>query len=76
MKPEIHTVEFVKSVVDLGDLPDTPLPEITFVGRSNVGKSSLINLLTRRKKRRANERPARQNAGAEFFSGQRKAPPC
>lgn len=36
---------FMKSVVKLSDLPDLNLPEIAFAGRSNVGKSSLINAL-------------------------------
>ena len=39
-------VTFVKSVVDLAHLPDADLPEVCFAGRSNVGKSSLINALT------------------------------
>ena len=42
-------VEFVKSVVDLAHLPDANLPEVCFAGRSNVGKSSLINALTNQK---------------------------
>ena len=37
---------FVKGVVALEHLPPMDLPEITFAGRSNVGKSSLINALT------------------------------
>lgn len=40
---------FLLGAVDLEQLPDTSLPEITFAGRSNVGKSSLINALTNRK---------------------------
>jgi GTP-binding protein len=40
---------FLLGAVALGQLPDTALPEITFAGRSNVGKSSLINALTNRK---------------------------
>jgi len=39
---------FVKGVVELKGLPDDPLPEIAFAGRSNVGKSSLINATTTR----------------------------
>lgn len=40
---------FLLGAVALDHLPDTNLPEITFAGRSNVGKSSLINALTNRK---------------------------
>lgn len=40
--------------------PDTPLPEVAFIGRSNVGKSSLINALTGRKSlARASNTPGR-----------------
>jgi len=39
-------VTFVKSCVDLAGLPEGDLPEVCFAGRSNVGKSSLINALT------------------------------
>lgn len=38
------------SFVDWRDCPDTNLPEYAFIGRSNVGKSSLINMLTGRNK--------------------------
>lgn len=41
--------EFVRSVPSLVDLPDFGQPEVAFAGRSNVGKSSLINALTDRK---------------------------
>ena len=40
--------EFVTGAAQLGQLPDAALPEVAFAGRSNVGKSSLINALTGR----------------------------
>lgn len=40
----------MKSVVSVDDRPPPPLPEIAFSGRSNVGKSSLLNVLLRRKR--------------------------
>ena len=46
---QIKTVEFVKSVADK-DFLISEYNEIAFVGRSNVGKSSLINFITNRKK--------------------------
>jgi len=44
----IKTAEFAGSSVQLSDRPQARLPEFAFIGRSNVGKSSLINTLTSR----------------------------
>ena len=44
-----HNVEFVKSAASAADFPKTRLPEIAFAGKSNVGKSSVINRLLQRK---------------------------
>jgi GTP-binding protein len=38
--------QFVKSSVQLSQLPAQEIPEFAFIGRSNVGKSSLINMIT------------------------------
>lgn len=43
---KIRSARFVVSNSEAGSCPDTRLPEYAFIGRSNVGKSSLINMLT------------------------------
>jgi GTP-binding protein len=45
----IHDAQFVISSVDYRQCPQDDKPEYAFIGRSNVGKSSLINMLTNRK---------------------------
>ena len=46
---EIKTAEFIISNTNWRKCPETTLSEYAFIGRSNVGKSSLINMLTNRK---------------------------
>ncbi|PLX84454.1 MAG: YihA family ribosome biogenesis GTP-binding protein [Desulfuromonas sp.] len=45
----IATTSFIKSATRPGNYPPAELPEIAFAGRSNVGKSSLINVLVNRR---------------------------
>jgi GTP-binding protein len=46
---KIKSADFVMSNSDVAKCPNEPLPEYAFIGRSNVGKSSLINMLTDKK---------------------------
>ncbi len=46
---KIRTADFIKSIAALNQLPVSKLPEVAFLGRSNVGKSSLINSVCNRK---------------------------
>lgn len=46
---QIRSAVFELSAPDLASCPESALPEFAFIGRSNVGKSSMINLLTGRK---------------------------
>ena len=43
----IHSTALLGSAPDLASCPPSDLPEFAFIGRSNVGKSSLVNMLTR-----------------------------
>ncbi len=47
---EIRSAEFVTSLANYSEVPPVTLPQLAVVGRSNVGKSSLINVLCNRKK--------------------------
>ncbi|ETD70785.1 GTP-binding protein YsxC [Pelistega indica] len=46
----LHQTKFFVSAAKLNQLPDASVPEVCFVGRSNVGKSSAINILANQKK--------------------------
>src|SRR4030067_1755790 len=50
MALEIRSAQFFKSVFSLTELPKDNFPHIVFAGKSNVGKSSLINVLCNQKK--------------------------
>jgi len=55
-----HPVDFLMGCAKIEQLPPTDLPEVAFAGRSNVGKSSLINAVTGRKGlARASNEPGR-----------------
>lgn len=46
---KVKSATFLTSAPDLGACPPSEMPEFAFIGRSNVGKSSIINMLTNRK---------------------------
>jgi GTP-binding protein len=56
---KILSAEFVTSAAGAADLPRSPLPEIAMAGRSNVGKSSLINALAGRTLARISAAPGK-----------------
>ena len=56
----LHNAEFVRSVTAVDDCPKDGLPQIAFAGKSNVGKSSVINkLLLRKNFARVGEAPGK-----------------
>lgn len=64
----IRSAEFIKSGLKPDHYPKTALPEVAFAGRSNVGKSSLINALLRRKALVRTSRRPGQTRTLNFFS--------
>ena len=68
------TAEFVTSAAGAAGLPVDRLPEIALVGRSNVGKSSLINALTRQAVARTSAAPGKTRL-ANIYRVQRGASP-
>jgi GTP-binding protein len=59
--------EFVTSAARASDLPRSPLPELAFAGRSNVGKSSLINAIAGRTLARTSAAPGKTRL-ANFYA--------
>jgi GTP-binding protein len=64
------SAEFVTSAAGAGDFPRDRLVELALVGRSNVGKSSLLNALARRKVARTSAAPGKTRL-ANFYRVQR-----
>jgi GTP-binding protein len=64
---KVLSAEFLRTATRRDQWPHEPLPEFAFVGRSNVGKSSMLNALTRREKlARVSSTPGRTQA-LQFF---------
>lgn len=67
MPLQVVSAEFLKTATRPDDWPRGPVPELAFVGRSNVGKSSMLNALARRKGlARVSNTPGRTRA-LQFF---------
>jgi GTP-binding protein len=66
--------EFITSAASANDFPRDGLPEVAFVGRSNVGKSSLINALVRRPVARTSAAPGKTRL-ANIYRVQRGSMP-
>jgi GTP-binding protein len=67
--------EFVTSAVDAAGFPKERLPEVAFAGRSNVGKSSLINALVRQKVARTSAAPGKTRLANFYRVARDGAPP-
>lgn len=68
-------VEFITSAVDVGGFPRDAMPEVAFAGRSNVGKSTLINALVGRKVARTSAAPGKTRLANFFRVAREGAPP-
>lgn len=56
---EVKNAKYEISNADVSKCPDTNVPEYAFIGRSNVGKSSLINMLTRSRIAKTSQTPGK-----------------
>jgi GTP-binding protein len=66
---------FVTSAAGASDFPDAGLPEIALVGRSNVGKSSLINALVRQRLARTSAAPGKTRLANIYRVARGGSPP-
>lgn len=70
-----HTARFLTTAAQLNQLPETGLPELAFVGRSNAGKSTAINTLAQQRRLAfASKTPGRTQHINLFALGPRDAP--
>jgi GTP-binding protein len=67
--------EFITSAAGAGDFPRDELPEVALIGRSNVGKSTLINALCRRQLARTSAAPGKTRL-ANFYRVKRGSAPA
>ncbi len=70
-----RVVEFVTSAAAAGQFPRESLPEVALVGRSNVGKSTLINALARRSVARTSAEPGKTRLANFYKIQQGRNPP-
>lgn len=64
---KIEDVNFVQGATTLAQMPAAPISEVAFIGRSNVGKSSLINQLLRRRNLARTSRTPGKTQEVNFF---------
>lgn len=69
----IQATEFVKSAASQKDLLQSPMPQAAFAGRSNVGKSTVLNCLCRRKNLARVSATPGKTAHVNYFSVDKKA---